>query len=75
VDTRRSKSERETKDYLEKNSRERENQGGVKELGSSRRDGTESVMTLLCLLARRDMMMIPLLLLNNIFALKKRIGF
>ena len=41
MDTRRSKSEREAKDHLEKDGREGKKQGGMDELGSSQSDGTE----------------------------------
>ena len=39
VDSRRTKSERETKDHLEKNCREREKQGRVEELECSQGSG------------------------------------
>jgi len=41
MDTRRSKSEREAKDNLEKDGGEGKKQGGVEELGSSQSGGTE----------------------------------
>ena len=60
---RRSKSEREAKDNLEKDGGEGKKQGGVDELGSSQSNGTEQGVLvgkrdgLMRLLARRDMMM------------------
>ena len=63
MDTRRSKSEREAKDNLEKDGGEGKKQGGMDELGSSQSKGTEQGVLvgkcdgLMRLLARRDMMM------------------
>ena len=80
MDTRRSKSEREAKDNLEKDGGEGKKQGGVDELGSSQSNGTEQGMLvgkrdgLMRLLARRDMMMMTFILtacLFNLFRVKK----
>ena len=63
MDTKRSKSEREAKDNLEKDSGEGKKQGRVEELGSSQSGGTEEgVLVRKCdglmrLLARPEMMM------------------
>ena len=75
MDTRRSKSEREAKDNLEKDGGKGKKQSGLEELGSSQRGGMEcwsgvewsvGVLVrkrdgLMHLLARQDMMMMKLL--------------
>ena len=64
VDSRGTKSERETKDHLEKNCWENEKQGRVEELECSQGSGAEQrelvwkCVGLMRLLARRDIMMI-----------------
>ena len=68
METRRSKSEREAKDNLEKDGGEGKKQDGVEELGSSQSSGTEQGMLvgkrdgLMRLLARREMMMMMMIL-------------
>ena len=63
MDTRRSKSEREAKDNLEKDGGEGKIQGGVEELGSSQSSGKEQGVLvgkrdrLMRLLARQKLMM------------------
>ena len=63
MDTRRSKSEREDKDNLEKDGGERKKQGEVEELGRSQSSGTEQGVLvgkrdgLMRLLARQELMM------------------
>jgi len=65
MNTRRSKSEREAKDNLEKDA------GGVEELGSSQSGGTEQGVLvgkrdgLMRLLARRDMMMMMMMMIST----------
>jgi len=63
MDTRRSKSEREAKDNLEKEGGEGKKQGGVEELGGSQSSSTEQGVLvgkcdgLMRLLARQELMM------------------
>jgi len=71
MDTRRSKSERQAKDNLEKDGGKGKKQGGVKELGSSQSGGTEQGVLvgkcdgLMHLLARREMMMMMMMMIAN----------
>ncbi len=72
MDTRRSKSEREAKENLEKDGGEGKKQGGVDELGSSQTGGgTEQRVLvgkrdgLMRLLARRDMMMMMMMMMKT----------
>ena len=66
MDSRRTKGERETKDYLEKDCREEEKQGSVEELECSQGGCTEQrvlvreCIGLMHLLARRDLMIMML---------------
>ena len=68
MDTRRSKSEREAKDNLEKDGGEGKKQGRVGELGSSQSGGAEQGVLvgkregLMRVLARREMMMMMMCL-------------
>jgi len=82
MDTRRSKSEREAKDNLEKDGGEGKKQGGVEELGSSQSDGTEQGVLvgkrdgLMRLLARREIMMIMMMMLfSQLFSAAYRSQF
>ena len=69
MDTRRSKSEGEAKDNLEKDGGEGKKQGGVEELGSSQSGGPEQGVLvgkregLMRLLARREMMMMMMMMM------------
>ena len=72
MDTRRSKSEREAKDNLEKDGGEGKKQGRVGELGSSQSGGAEQGVLvgkregLMRVLARREMMMMMMMCLGGI---------
>jgi len=71
MDTRSSKSEREAKDNLEKDSGEGKKQGRVEELGSSQSSGTEQGVLvgkrdgLMRLLAQQELMMMTFTHLFN----------
>ena len=69
MDARRSKSEREAKDKLEKDGGEGKKQGGLEELGSSQSSSTGVLVgkrdSLMGLLARPDMIMVMILLLKD----------